>query len=198
MNGASPFVLRMRDSGAGWCTARLLVGPGDSLSWQDDDRLSGSRRLSDIRQLRLWCEKSKIARPVGHAEIRFSDGRTIAFHGGLSNGAPDAERARTYRAALLALHAALRSAPGSGVTYRRGLADGSPVRGWALGLTLAAMVAVAFWVLGSHQRADTSGPVRVAMVAFALGGLAMAAVAGQAAAGRTYDPGDIPSELVPP
>ncbi len=187
----STFELNLRPGGTiGLRTGTLMLAADGTLDWGE-----GAVPLSMVREVRLWTEKPELAtRAVGRAELRFADGRRVVVTGGGRTGAPDAARAERYGAFLVALH---RAVPARDVAFRRGLRGGSPARGWAVFAVIAAIdMALLVW-LWSAMRDEAAGFVRPLLLVFGAAGLVAAAGAGQAAAGRSYDPRAIPHELLP-
>ncbi|MBF9029721.1 hypothetical protein HKCCE3408_04870 [Rhodobacterales bacterium HKCCE3408] len=168
----------------------LTLTDAPALDWG-----SGPVSLSTLRGIRLWTEKPEYTARVGRAELTFLDGPPLIVTGGARMGGPDAGQARTYRAFLDALHAAV---PRDGrIEFRRGLKGGSPARGWTTFAIIAVIdLALLIWLWGA-MREDAHALVRPGLILFALLGLCLAAGAGQAMAGRSYDPRSIPRDLVP-
>lgn len=157
----------------------------------------GMQPLAEIRHIRLWAEYSGVGRPAGRAEIRFADGTRIWVSGATRTGASDIDRARVYRAFLQRLHDTLTAQQKAEIAFRRGLANGSPAKGWtAFAVCLALDVALVgfFW---NHMREDVQWIARPILVVFGLAGVVLAASVGQAMAGRSYDPNALPDDLLP-
>lgn len=179
-----------------WHRMPLRLTDDGWLAWGDDPRRT-RRALADLREIRLWCEKPKLTWPVGRAELRFADGLRLRVAGGAFTGSPDAVSAQTYLHFLKRLHAALGAAERSRISFRRGLPSGSPLRGWIVGIGLACLDVVLVALALMHMREDAAPFVVPAILVFGAAGLVGAAGAGQAFAGRIYDPDKIPADLTP-
>lgn len=167
------------------------------LEWQGDTD-HDVRSLAEIRYVRLWTESPRIGRPSGRAQIRFSDGTRIWLSGAILAGAADNDTASTYRSFLQALHNTLAAKQLPNISFRRGFANGSPAKGWtAFVICVAIDIALVVFVW-TQMRDGAYWIVRPAVLAFGIAGLVLAASVGQALAGRTYDPTDLPHELLPP
>ncbi|MEM8731169.1 MAG: hypothetical protein AAGF79_14755 [Pseudomonadota bacterium] len=166
------------------------------LDWGEDPTRA-TRRLADIAEIRLWVEKPKIAASAGRALITFVDGQSLKVSGADLTGAPDAIRARTYQKFLHHLHACLDSGQKDNVRFLRGVANGSPAKGWTFFAVSAVIDLALFVFLWTNMRADAQWFVRPGLIVFALLGLVAAAGLGQATSGGRYDPDRIPNDLIP-
>lgn len=174
----------------------LRVTDQATLEWEDDGRLE-EQPLADIREIRLAVMVRSMATTSGKAEIRFADGTQLRITAATLVGAKDTRRDESYRRLMLELHAALTPERRSKIEFRRGLANGSPAKGWTAFAVIAAVDIALLVFLWVYMRDDAQWFVRPALILFGLASLVLAAVAGQAMAGRTYDPTALPSELFP-
>lgn len=174
----------------------LRVTGEATLEWEKEERVE-ARPLSDIREIRLWVVVRELASRSGKAEIRFSDGFRLQISSMTVNGAKDSVRDEAYRRLMRELHDALTPKQRAEVDFRRGLAKGSPAKGWTVFAVCAVLDAAIIGFLWTNMRDDAQWFVRPMLIVFGLAGLALAASVGQAMAGRTYNPSALPSDLFP-
>lgn len=174
----------------------LRVTDAAAFEWRKDGDLE-ARPLADIREIRLWVVTRKIASTSGKAEIRFADGTRLRISSTTLNGAKDTVRDQSYRRLMRDLHDALTPEQMAHIVFRRGLANGSPAKGWTAFAVCAAVDVAVIAFIWVSMRDDAQWFVRPALVVFGLAGLVLAASVGQAMAGRTYNPAALPSDLFP-
>lgn len=160
-----------------------------ALSWGD----AKSRRLADLRQVRLTMAPSGRLGRIGSCELTFRDGTILTVLSASSLGGRDEARARTYRNFLHDLHAQIAPADRSRIVFFAGRERGGPALAPWASWAIAAMLGFAVWF--SFAQLGPRG-IWLAAPALAVAALILLPTL-RANSGADYDPDALPNDLMP-